>query len=96
MSFDTRTLELRYLAVHPENQRKGVGQALVKAVIDKANELGLDVYLMAYDAGRSVYERLGFREIERHIEDLANYGSEGEHGVYYMLYDTKKKEDASE
>ncbi len=92
---DIQITELRYLAVHPEHQRQGVGHALVKAVLDTADELGIDVYIMAYEAGRSVYESLGFREIERHVEDLVNYGGEGDYTAYFMLYEARKKSEVT-
>ncbi len=47
---------------------------------------------MAMEAGRQLYQNLGFREIERHVEDLANYGGEGEEATYFMLYDAKRKD----
>ena len=87
---------LRYLAVHPENQRIGVARALVKSLIDKANELGIDIYVMAYAVGRPLYEKLGFREIDRYIPDNAEYGGEDGHAIYFMLYDAKKQDSNKE
>ena len=82
---DRVCMKLRYLAVSPEHQRKGIGKALVELVTRKADELGLDVYLMGYDAGRGLYERLGFEEIDRVVGD----GTEG-HNSYFMMYYPKK------
>ena len=88
-SVDARFTGLRYLAVHPEYQKKGIGRALVTAVVGKADELGIDVYIMAYEAGRLLYEQLGFREIERTTVYSSKYGGE-DHLIYFMIYNARK------
>lgn len=80
-------LELDYLAVHPENKGKGIASALVRSGIKHAEEIGIPIFVMSYKAGRGVYERLGFKEIERVIQDDTEYGGKGEYGTYFMIYD---------
>jgi hypothetical protein len=46
---------------------------------------------MAYEAGLPVYEKLGFREIERTIIDNTKYEGEGQHAICFMVYDAKKE-----
>jgi GNAT superfamily N-acetyltransferase len=53
--------ELDYLAVHPNNQGKGIATALVESGIRYAESSRLPLFVMAYKAGRGVYARLGFR-----------------------------------
>lgn len=52
---------LGLMAVDPAMQRRGIGQALVEALIVRARELGSPAVLLdASDAGAPVYARLGF------------------------------------
>jgi GNAT superfamily N-acetyltransferase len=60
-------LEFRMLAVDPDASGRGIGGTLVRAVIDRARELGLPrVVLCGQDRMKSVhrvYERQGFRRL---------------------------------
>jgi Acetyltransferase (GNAT) family/Acetyltransferase (GNAT) domain len=52
---------LGLMAVDPSMQRRGIGQALVEALIVRARELGSPAVLLdASDAGAPVYARMGF------------------------------------
>jgi predicted N-acetyltransferase YhbS len=52
---------LGLMAVDPAMQRRGIGQALVEALIVSAHELGCEAVLLdASNAGASVYARVGF------------------------------------
>ncbi|HEV2782148.1 MAG TPA: GNAT family N-acetyltransferase [Actinophytocola sp.] len=60
-------LEFRMLAVDPDARRRGVGLALVQAVLDRARELGLPrVVLSSHEKMTPVhglYQRLGFSRL---------------------------------
>jgi predicted N-acetyltransferase YhbS len=57
---------LGLMAVDPSKQRRGIGQALVEALVARAEELGNEsVLLDASDAGAPLYARLGFVEDDR-------------------------------
>jgi len=57
---------LGLMAVDPAMQRRGIGQALVEALVIRARELGGAMVLLdASDAGAPVYERVGFVEDDR-------------------------------
>jgi ribosomal protein S18 acetylase RimI-like enzyme len=60
-------LEFRMLAVAPSARGRGVGEALTKAVLDRARVLGIRrVVLSSLDSMRSahrLYERLGFARL---------------------------------
>ncbi|KAL4768457.1 hypothetical protein BDW60DRAFT_211001 [Aspergillus nidulans var. acristatus] len=87
---------LGYLAVHPENQGKGIGTALVESGIQRAEKLRLPIFILAFRAGRGIYERLGFREVDRVIQDDTKYGGQGEYGAYFMVYDVPPKSKSRE
>lgn len=80
-------LGLDYLAVHPENKGKRIGTALVASGIKYAERAGLPVFTLAFKAGRGVYARLGFQEVDRVIQDDSEYGGPGEYAAYFMIYD---------
>jgi ribosomal protein S18 acetylase RimI-like enzyme len=58
-------LEFRMLAVDPAARRRGVGEALVRAVLERAKELGAVRVMLSSQRSMVVahrmYERLGFR-----------------------------------
>jgi predicted N-acetyltransferase YhbS len=57
---------LGLMAVDPAMQRRGIGQALVAALIVRANELSCEAILLdASNAGAPVYARVGFVEDDR-------------------------------
>lgn len=51
--------------MRPEQQRKGVGQALMAWGLKRTDELGLESYIEATAAGRKLYERCGYRVVAR-------------------------------
>jgi len=78
---------LDYLAVHPENQGKGVGTALVQSGMKHAEKIGLAIFVHAFEAGVGVYKRLGFYIEKDIVQDDKIWGGEGEHHVYLMTYE---------
>jgi predicted N-acetyltransferase YhbS len=77
------------LAVHPENQGKGIGTLLVQSGIEQAEKLGLDIYVLSFEAGKGVYDRLGFRTEKELIQDDSMYGGTGHYPVYFKIYESK-------
>lgn len=55
---------LEILVVRPEKQRKGAGTLLVRWGTDKADELGLPAFVCASPAGRPLYAKLGYQQID--------------------------------
>lgn len=85
-----RYLGLDYLAVHPESKGKGIGTALVESGIKHAEKIGVSIFIMSFKAGRGIYARLGFKEVDQVIQDDSPYGGVGEYGAYFMVYDIPK------
>ena len=81
-----RCIELDYLAVHPRNKGRGIGTALIKSGIDFAKSISIPIFTISYKAGRGIYARLGFQEVDRVIQDDSQYGGAGEYGAYFMIY----------
>ena len=58
-------LEFRMLAVSPAARGRGIGEALTRAVLDRAAELGLTGVVLSSSTqmttAHRIYERLGFR-----------------------------------
>lgn len=83
-----------YIAVHPENRRKGVASFLVEGGIAEAEKAGVDIFVMAYKAGLNVYRRLGFTLLDQMIIDDSQWGGQGEYGCYFLEYKVKKNDSA--
>jgi ribosomal protein S18 acetylase RimI-like enzyme len=60
-------LEFRMLAVAASARRRGVGEVLCRAVVDRAHELGAERVVLctmeAMTTAHRLYERLGFRRV---------------------------------
>ncbi|KAK2013796.1 acetyltransferase [Colletotrichum eremochloae] len=82
-------INLDYLAVHPENKGKGVATALVENGIRLAEKMGVDIMILAFEAGLNVYKRLGFKEIHRGYQDNTKYGGQG-YWVTIVTYEVNK------
>lgn len=78
---------LEYLAVHPENQGKGVASLLVQSGIEEAKRLDLPIFVLAFRPAWGVYSRLGFHVKRELIQDDSMYGGSGEYAVRYMVYE---------
>jgi ribosomal protein S18 acetylase RimI-like enzyme len=81
---------LDYLAVHPDNQGKGIGKALVESGMKEAERLGLDIFIHAMKAGVGVYKRLGFKIEKELVQDDSIFGGDGEYYVCMMTYTQKR------
>ncbi|KAJ5633277.1 Acyl-CoA N-acyltransferase [Penicillium lividum] len=91
----TPHISLEYLAVHPDNQRKGVRTALVKSGMDQADKLGLNIFVHAFKAGVELYKRMGFRLLVELVQDDSAYGGSGEYGAYFFIYEPGSRTDCS-
>lgn len=76
--------------MHPGNKGKGIGTALVQSAIQSAEKMELPRFTMAFTAGRGIYARLGFKEVERIVQDDSQYGGAGEYTTYFMDYEPPK------
>jgi ribosomal protein S18 acetylase RimI-like enzyme len=58
-------LRLDYLVLLPEYQRRGIGESIVRELLDRAAMLGVPVKLnvLHVNPARRLYERLGFRAV---------------------------------
>ncbi|KAK6086324.1 acetyltransferase [Seiridium cupressi] len=86
-------MRLEYLAVHPDNQGKGVGTALVESGMRQAEKMGLDIFIHAMKMGMRVYKRLGFRGEKEPVMDGSHYGGDGDYRVWFLIYEQNRKPD---
>ncbi|CAG9945021.1 unnamed protein product [Clonostachys rosea f. rosea IK726] len=56
---------LAALVCHEDYQGKGAGGLLLRYGLNRADEMGADVYLEASPPGVPIYKRFGFKEIDR-------------------------------
>ncbi|KUI59146.1 hypothetical protein VP1G_06410 [Cytospora mali] len=83
---------IEFFAVHPENQGKGVGTALLKHGIAKAQEIGIDIFVLAFVEGFRAYNNVGFITMDSLVQDATAYGGNDNYAVQFMEYRVGKKE----
>ena len=77
--------QIRLLAVDPSVQGRGIGEALVRACLDRAREQGLSIILHTTNhmpAAQRLYPRLGFtRRPDRDVHEF-----EAEHDMTFLAF----------
>ncbi|OHE93255.1 acetyltransferase [Colletotrichum orchidophilum] len=85
-------ISLDYLAVHPDHKGKGIATVLVQEGMRLAEQTGIDLFILAFEAALNVYKRLGFQEVHRGYQDDTKYGGKG-YWVTLLTYEVKKTND---
>ncbi|KAK0710647.1 hypothetical protein B0H67DRAFT_601620 [Lasiosphaeris hirsuta] len=78
---------LDYVAVHPDNQGRGVASSLARRGIQQAERLGVPIFVLAFDVSLGVYLREGFREVERLLQDARPCGGNENYNTYFLVYE---------
>lgn len=81
---------LDYFAVHPENQGKGAGLALLRHGIQKAQELGLDIFVLAFVGGFGIYKRMNFKLLDSLVQDATTFGGNANYAVQFLELPAEK------
>lgn len=89
-------LVIEFFAVHPQHQGKGVGTALLRHGIQKAEELGIDIFVLAFVGGFRVYKNMGFITLDSLVQDATAYGGNNCYAVQFMEYLVEKKDEVRE
>jgi N-acetylglutamate synthase-like GNAT family acetyltransferase len=87
ISNSNKLIELHYLVIHPDNQKKGVGTALMESGMRQAEKMGLDIFIHATKEGVWLYKRLGFHIGKEIIPDDSMYGGTGEHYTCFTTFE---------
>lgn len=75
------------MQVRPEYQRQGLGRRLMKQALLDADRDGAQTYLAASDAGKRLYVKDGFRELEVVKLDFIHLGASGVRNTTAMMRD---------
>ncbi|KAI0008922.1 acyl-CoA N-acyltransferase [Xylariaceae sp. FL0662B] len=78
---------LHLLHTDPQHQGRGAGTTLVEWGIGEAKKLGLIAYLESCEAGHSLYQKRGFRDVECQSIDMNKWGVADRHNTWSMIYD---------
>ncbi|CAN9301880.1 unnamed protein product [Alternaria alternata] len=62
-----RYIYCHVMAVHPDYQRKGIGELLFKRGITIAQQTGLPMYIESSKEGVKLYERMGSRKLKEKL-----------------------------
>ncbi|KAJ0108764.1 hypothetical protein J7T55_011255 [Diaporthe amygdali] len=87
---------LDFFAVHPENQGKGVGTALLEHGIAKARELNIDIFVLGMVGGWRIYKRMGFKLMETVVQDATKYGGNENYAFQFLEYEIRNKDKDTE
>ncbi|KAK8042718.1 hypothetical protein PG994_013201 [Apiospora phragmitis] len=82
-------LDLSVLCVHSSYQGCGVSTALLKPMLDLADQQGVTAYLEALENATPVYEKLGFKKVDEIVYDESKTGHEGVLRIDIMLRELK-------
>jgi predicted N-acetyltransferase YhbS len=78
------SIELEGFAVHPNWQRKGVGSMLVKKCLESVDANHAKCYVHSSRAGKSLYEKFGFKMMGVVTIDLKEFGDYEPHTTWDM------------
>jgi GNAT superfamily N-acetyltransferase len=73
MWLDQRYIYCHVVAVHPDYQRKGIGQLLMKYGICVAQESKLPMYIESSKEAVRLYEKIGCRRLKERVVHKADY-----------------------
>ncbi|KAK8079832.1 hypothetical protein PG997_007650 [Apiospora hydei] len=82
-------LNLSLLCVHPSYQGRGLSTALLKPMLDLADQQGITAYLEALENATPVYEKWGFKKVDEIVYDESKTGHEGVRRIDIMLREPK-------
>ncbi|KAJ0417919.1 acyl-CoA N-acyltransferase [Aspergillus carlsbadensis] len=68
---------LEFLATHPDHQGRGVGKALLRWGMDRADKQQRRIYVEATTPGFPLYARMGWTALDEVAIDYARWGGEG-------------------
>ncbi|KAL2822768.1 acyl-CoA N-acyltransferase [Aspergillus cavernicola] len=78
---------LEYLATDPKAQRKGVGKALLRWGMDKADQQQKRIYLEATTEGFPLYAAMGWKALDTVEIDYEQWGGKGKQELTLMIRD---------
>lgn len=74
---------LSLICTNPKYLRRGAAKAMIASMLDLADAQGIKAYLEATPAGKPIYEKLGFREVDSLEWDLGKLTNNLD-GVYKL------------
>lgn len=80
-----KDMELSLFFVHPDYQHQGIGSLLLRWGIQKAEEMGAKIWLSSTAYAVVVYEKKGWKVVERREVELGKYGGEGVYSRPWMV-----------
>lgn len=80
---------LNSMNVHPDYQRRGLGQRLMEQALKDADRDGAQTFLTASDAGKRLYVKSSFVDLETKSLDFVHLGAGGTRNTTAMMREPK-------
>ncbi|KAF1815908.1 acyl-CoA N-acyltransferase [Eremomyces bilateralis CBS 781.70] len=80
---------LHLLTTHPDYQRRGAGAIIMKWGCEQADKYRVRAFLEASQKGKGLYEKFGFKEVERKVFDLSKWGGDSVDIMTLMFRDAE-------
>ncbi|ROT42995.1 acetyltransferase [Sodiomyces alkalinus F11] len=82
---------LHILVIDPKHQRRGIGQQLMSWGMQEAARLNIPSFLESSVAGRRLYQKCGYRDIDVAETSLRRFGLDEIHRNWGMLWEPPNK-----
>ncbi|KAH7173427.1 acyl-CoA N-acyltransferase [Fusarium flagelliforme] len=84
-------MELHYIGVRPDHQHQGLASMLVKSGLEAADQLGIDVLVVATGRrGQKLYSKHGFEILEEKSQSMAKFGVDELYETFVMIRRAKQ------
>lgn len=80
-----KPIDLKLLHTDPKHQRRGAASLLLESGLKEADRLNIPSCLESSVEGRKLYEKFGFKEVDRNTNDFSRWGGPADITIPLMV-----------